>query len=303
MGYAVITFYKYVQITDTISLLNQLKVYCKEHNLKGRILISTEGINGGVSGTAEAVTAFKKYIRQNTLFTELTFREQPTQEIAYHNVVVRVRREVVDFGQPVNLGCVGKRIAPKVLKQWLDNKEDLVLLDARNEYETKVGRFKNAYTLPIETFRDFAQAAQQLFAVKEKKIVMYCTGGIRCEKSSAFLKQQGFKDVYQLEGGIINFTNQFPNTYFEGSCFVFDDRIVAPVGSKEPINACSFCPAKSDDYINCHNLDCDKLFIACASCQRKMAGTCSQECSIAPRQRDETIQQKNVRHHHDMRHH
>ena len=112
---------------------------------------------------------------------------------------------------------------------------------------------------------------------------MYCTGGIRCEKASAYLKQQGFKDVNQLEGGIINFVNQYPRTYFEGSCFVFDDRLTFDAG--EPITSCKHCDESCSNYINCCNLDCDKLFVCCQNCQNKMNGNCSKDCKKSKRQR------------------
>ena len=137
--------------------------------------------------------------------------------------------------------------------------------------------------MPIETFREFPDKLKNLSHLKGKKLVMYCTGGIRCEKASAYLKQQGFKDVNQLEGGIINFVNQYPGTYFEGSCFVFDDRLTFQDG--DPISSCKHCDNPCSKYINCHNLDCDKLFICCPKCEKGMKGACSEKCTKSKRQR------------------
>ena len=129
--------------------------------------------------------------------------------------------------------------------------------------------------------------------MKNKKLVTYCTGGVRCEKVSAFLKQEGFKDVYQLHGGIINYVNQFPHNYFEGSCFVFDDRRVAELG--DAISICSICGKGSDAMINCHNLDCDQLVISCSACQKKLKQCCSYSCAQAPRQREDIPQETDAR--------
>ena len=253
--------------------------------------MGTEGINGGVSGKEEDAEAFKRYIKEKSSFKDLTFREQTTEKITYAKLTIRIRKEIVAFGKEVNLKDSAKHISPKELKSLLDNNEAVVLLDARNDYEVKVGKFKNATTLAIESFKEFPKAAtKELSDKKDKKIIMYCTGGVRCEKSSAYLREQGFKDVSQLQGGIINYISQFPDTHFEGSCFVFDDRIVSKVGNKA-LNTCTFCDMSTDDCINCHNMDCDKLFLACDTCQQTMKGTCSETCFKAPRQRGEKTRQ------------
>src|SRR3989338_363519 len=119
--------------------------------------------------------------------------------------------------------------------------------------------------------------------LKEKKVVVYCTGGVRCEKASAYMKQEGFTDVYQVDGGIINYVNQFPEGFYEGSCFVFDDRLSSYI--EKPISRCTLCHAACAEYTNCYNLDCDTLFICCSTCREKMKNTCSLVCKDAPRQR------------------
>ncbi len=267
--------------------MRDLRSACERLGLGGRILIGKEGINGSVSGKTKTVEKFENIIKQNRSFSNITFREQDYPEQTYHKLVVKLRDEIVHFGKKVNLKDAGKHISPKNLKAWLDNGKDFVLLDARNQYETKVGKFKGARTLPIENFRDFPEASKKLEKLKNKKIVMYCTGGVRCEKASAFLKQEGFKDVYQIQGGIINFVNQYPDTYFEGSCFVFDDRLVSKV-SKRPAGNCEICGNKSDEILNCFNLNCDKLFVSCKKCQRKMNSTCSDKCKKSTKRRKES---------------
>ena len=283
--YKVISLYKYVQIQEPEKLQNQLRGICKRFNLLGRVLIGNEGINAALSGTSHAVEKFKQELKKDQRLQGLTFREQETPKNAYYKLVVRTRKEIVAFGASVDLAKTGKHLAPEQLKEMLDNKEDLVLLDARNDYEHQVGKFRNAQTLPIRTFKEFPGAVTGLNHLKNKKVVTYCTGGIRCEKASAFLKQQGFQNVYQLQGGIINFNNKFPNTHFEVSCFVFDDRLVDHAG--EAMTTCVHCEKQTDQYLNCYNLDCDRLFICCQTCQKRTHCTCSETCKTAPRQRQE----------------
>jgi len=278
----VITFYRYKEIKNPLALVEYLRGVCKGLDLLGRILIGEEGVNGGVSGESKNIEKFKELIQEK--FGKLTFRILDCEENAYHRLVVRERDEILKFGEKVNLKESGEYIKPKKLKEWLDDKKDIVLLDARNDYEFKVGKFKNAVVLPIKNFYDFPKEIKRIEHLKEKEIVIYCTGGIRCEKSSAFLKENGFKNVFQLEGGIINYINEFKDEHYEGGCFVFDDRLVFEHGKE--ISECEICAGKSSKYIDCHNLDCDRLFICCSKCQNKMNKTCSEECMKAERHRN-----------------
>lgn len=286
MDYKTTTFYRYVRINNPEELKGYLKGLCEALGLLGRILVGREGINAGISGRKEDVDKFKETIEKKREFSKMTYREQEVSKNSYHKLVVKVRNEIVALGKDVDIGKKGQHISPKKLKKWMDRGEDLVILDARNDYEAKIGKFKDAIVLPIKTFREFPEQAEKVLAdKKDKKIVMYCTGGIRCEKSSAALKEKGFNNVFQLQGGIINYVNQFPNTHYKGKLFVFDDRLSGDVKSKEVLTNCEICGESSDCYIDCHNLDCDKLTIECPSCQEKMNRTCSIECMNAPRQR------------------
>lgn len=283
MEYRVVSLYKYAPLENPDALVHTLRRACLRHNILGRILISKEGINAAFSGTEEDIEMLKVFFKE--LFPGITFREQSTEKQTYHKLVVRARKEVVVFGESVDVQRTGDHIPPEKFKQMLDNNEDIVIVDTRNEYETAVGKFKNAITLPIKTFKEFPKAVPLLEKYKDKKIVMYCTAGIRCEKASAYLKQKGFKNVNQLEGGIINYINKFPNDNWEGACFVFDNRLAAAVN--KPISVCVHCKQKTDAVINCHNLDCDILIICCSTCKTTMKGCCSEKCKNAPRHRKE----------------
>ncbi len=280
MEYKVVSLYKYSIIKNPELLRDELRDFCTKRNILGRILVSEEGINAAVSGKNKEIEEFEAILLKK--FPELTFREQKCKENAYHKLVVRVRPEVVVFGKKVDLSKTGKHLTPEEFDQ-ISKEKDVVILDARNDYEYKVGKFKNAVELGIKTFKEFPEAAKKLEKQKDKKIVMYCTGGIRCEKASAFLKEKGFKNVYQLQGGIINYANSSSKNNFEGTCFVFDDRLSAKIG--EPISTCEICGDLSDEIINCHNLDCDKLFVCCEKCQTKMNKNCSEKCKKSKRQR------------------
>ena len=285
----VASFYKYVEIDNPLQFQQEQLNLCKRLKLNGRIMIGEEGINGSIYGLKENVEEYRKSLKFNPLFSDLEFKEELTVKTAFRKLFVRLRKEIVNFGLDVNIKNAGEYINPKQLKELLDKKENIALLDVRNDYEVKVGRFQNATTIDIKNFRQFPNIINEIKNIKDKTIVTYCTGGIRCEKASAFLKENGFKNIYQLKGGILNYVKEFPDTYFEGKCFVFDDRLTTEANQKntEPLNGCVWCDKKCDDYSNCHNIDCDKLFICCEECRLKNNKSCSVECSFAARRRKE----------------
>lgn len=287
----VASFYKYADIENPLNFRNEQLGLCQSLNLKGRILIGKEGINGSVCGKREDVEKYKQGLRKNALFSDVDFKEQESQKQAFSRLYVSARKEIVHFGAKVDLKNTGKFLNPKYLKERLDNNEDIVLVDVRNDYESKIGKFRNAVTLKIRNFRDLPDAIDGIKSLRDKKIVAYCTGGIRCEKASAFLKENGFSNVYQLKGGILKFGEEFPDTYWEGRCFVFDDRISINLNknTNDSIACCEFCDKNAESYINCHNLDCDRLFSCCNGCILKYNASCSDECSKAPNRRRKNI--------------
>src|SRR3989338_11651617 len=277
-----ISFYQFTSLADPALLRDSLRQICEERSILGRILIGTEGINGAVSGKEEVIEEFKTILLNH--YRGLTFREQHVNKNSYHKLVVRIRKEICVFGKEVNLKNTGHHLPAKELERWYEKGKRFTIVDARNDYEFEAGHFKNAVKLPIKNFREFADVAPAVLKdKKEETIVLYCTGGVRCEKASAYLNKQGFSDVHQVDGGIISYLHNFSSNW-EGGLFVFDDRLVDEGTS--PLNKCSFCKKKkTDHYSNCHNLDCDRLFIACSACLEKMNRTCSEACQAAPRQR------------------
>lgn len=228
-NYTIVSFYKFVPLDDYESLKEPILVAMKAHHILGTILLAHEGINGGFAGTAENVQAFYKELRHDPRFADLVFKETYNDMMPYEKSKVKLRKEIVTLGVPgVNpTELPGIRVEPQ---EWnaLISDPDVLLIDTRNDYEVEVGTFKHAINPKTENFRDFPDYVKtHLLDKKDKKIAMCCTGGIRCEKSTAYLRSLGFEQVYQLEGGILNYFKTIPaeESLWQGDCFVFDERI------------------------------------------------------------------------------
>ena len=204
---------------------------------------------------------------------------------------VRVKSEIVNSGlTTTKLENTAPKLTPEQLLKFYEEKKDFLIIDTRNWYESKIGRFKNALTSQITHFREWPKVVETLSEYKDKTIVTYCTGGIRCEKASAYLREQGFKDVYQINGGILNYIQQFPDTYWEGGMFVFDDRKVYEPNTKEELKytaKCHFCGKPTAYHINCHNQNCDKIIVCCHNCKVENDYCCSDECRASENKRKE----------------
>ena len=203
--YVNISGYKFTKIYDTYVLQQKFQEYCSKIGLKGTVIFSEEGVNVGVSGTREVINTFLKFLRADRRFTDMQFKESLSDDISFNRMRIKLKAMLVPSLEEVNPNeMTGKRLDPKDLKRMLDNKEDILILDTRNTYEYHFGSFENAKHLNISTFRDFGPALERLSEEdKAKPVVMFCTGGIRCEKATPIAMKAGFKDVYQLEGGII----------------------------------------------------------------------------------------------------
>ena len=283
MDYSVLLFYKYVNFSDPEKFRDEHLEFCFANDIKGRVFIAYEGINGTVSGTKENINRYKENIRSYPEFSDIVFKEDEHNEHAFRKTHVRVKKEIVNasFGE-VDLRHTAKRLKPEELNEFYQAGKDFIIVDARNDYESKIGRFKNALTPQMETFRDWPAIVEELKnRYKDKTIVTYCTGGIRCEKASALMVEQGFADVYQLEGGIVSYTKKFPDKFWEGSVFVFDERRIVEPNTKEElkhVGECYYCGKPASYYINCHNQDCDKLLVTCSECKIENEYCCSDEC-------------------------
>lgn len=287
--YKVISFYKYINVDDPESLAKEHLEWCLQNGIKGKIYLAKEGINGSVFGDNEVTENYINHLRSYKIFEDVWFKETHTDEIAFSKMHVRVKSEIVNSGlYDTSLDNSAPKLTPEQLLKFYEDKKDFVIVDARNWYESKIGRFKNAITPHITHFREWPKVAESLQEYKNKTIVTYCTGGIRCEKASAYLREHGFKDVYQIDGGILNYIQQFPDTYWEGGMFVFDDRKVVEPNTKEELkytSNCHFCGKPTAYHINCHNIDCDKIIVCCHDCKIENEYCCSDECRASENKR------------------
>ena len=220
--------YKFEPLVDPIDLVSLYQKKCDELELKGTMLISKKGINFSLAGTQQATDSIIAFLEEDNRFLNIPLKVTYSETQPFRRMKVRLKKEIISLGRkdinPKEL--TGERISPKDLINLFDNKEDVIVLDTRNEYETRVGKFENAIDLNLDTFRDFPKAIESLpEEYKDKQIVMYCTGGIRCEKASAVMMKAGFADVKQLEGGVLDYFKETGGAYWEGDCFVFDERV------------------------------------------------------------------------------
>lgn len=229
MKYSSITFYKYFDFSNFESQRTPLKELMLKHDVKGKIIISKEGVNGAVCSLKDNIKNFMEEL--GILLPKLakvSYRNTLSNDQCFKRTLVKLREEIVPLGvcsiSPSTNGG-GKPLSPKELMDWYEKDEDFLIVDARNDYEWEVGHFKGAENPSIERFRDFKEYVEKLKDFKGKKIVTYCTGGIRCEKASAFMKSKGFNNVYKLDGGIIEFLRlKNSDKYWKGELFVFDKR-------------------------------------------------------------------------------
>lgn len=211
--------YQFNPLSDLVALKAELTQICQNLALKGTILLATEGINLMLAGTKEHIAQFK------THYPTLPFKDSVCQTIPFKRLKVQIKKEIIRFGMAVQPEQQpAPYITPQQLKERLDKGEAIILIDARNQYEIQSGTFQNALTLNIRHFTQFPKAIEHAAVDKTKPVVTFCTGGIRCEKAALHLMQTGFKEVYQLEGGILNYFKQCAGAYYEGKCFVFDER-------------------------------------------------------------------------------
>jgi UPF0176 protein len=284
MSISVILFYKYVHVPSPDSERDAQRLVCDRLGLKGRLLIAEEGINGTLAGDSKDIDSYIEFMNNHPQFAGIQYKRDATDSVPFPRLRVKVRPEVVTLGVSPDLAHTAPKLSPK---QFHDVVKDpnVVLLDARNNYESAIGKFKGATTLDIKNFKDLPRALDDIQDLKDKTVVTYCTGGIRCEKASALMVELGFKDVYQLDGGIIEYAKAYPEGQFEGECFVFDDRLkVGFTDTPKLLGQCKFCAEPTNSYQNCGNLACHELMLVCPDCATTSA-MCSSACASHSEQR------------------
>jgi UPF0176 protein len=289
--YQTLLYYCYSTIADAEQFAADHLKFCKSLNLVGRIIVAEEGLNGTVSGTAEACQTYMDTVHADPRFAGIDFKVDDVDEPSFVKMHVRYKSEIVHSGlrDPNIINPEQKTGIHLDAKEFLamKDRDDVVVLDVRSNYEHSVGKFKNAVTLDIENFRDFPTKINELAQYKDKKIITYCTGGIKCEKASALLLHEGFTDVYQLHGGIIKYGKEAGGEDFEGKCYVFDNRLTVDVNAVNPkvISTCYNCGTVTAKMINCANPECNEHFTQCDACGETLEGCCSTACQQHPRKR------------------
>ncbi|MFB9859519.1 rhodanese-related sulfurtransferase [Salinicoccus siamensis] len=292
MKYQVLLYYYYVDIEDPEAFASEHLELCRSMDLKGRILVAEEGINGTVSGTVEDTEKYMAYMKEHPLFEGITFKIDEEEGHAFKKMHVRPRPELVNLSLEDDINpreLTGEYVAPAdFLEQMQD--EDTIVLDARNTYEYDVGHFRGAIRPEVETFRDLPDWVRENRDMLEgKRILTYCTGGIRCEKFSGWLKREGFEDVGQLHGGIVTYGKDpvAKGQNWDGMMYVFDERLTVPVNQVEHniVGRDHFDGTPCERYINCANPDCNDQILASEENEAKHLGGCSLECSKHSRNR------------------
>tara|TARA_B110000967_G_C18777740_1_gene506497 strand:- start:88 stop:1164 length:1077 start_codon:yes stop_codon:yes gene_type:complete len=281
-----ISFYKYSKINNTEVLRNHLFLFWDSIDVLGRIYVAQEGINAQLSVPADNFEVFKTHLDTIDFLKNVRINIAIEHDLfSFLKLKVKVRDKIVSDGlndDTFDSSDIGTHVNASEFNALIEDK-NTVVVDMRNHYESEIGHFKNAVTPDVDTFRESLDLIEDdLKDCKEtKKLVMYCTGGIRCEKASAYYKHKGFKNVYQLEGGIINYARQVEKDAIEnkfiGKNFVFDQRRAEKI-SEDVIASCHQCGCPADIHVNCANDGCHLLFIQCDSCKKTMENCCSTDC-------------------------
>lgn len=284
--YRVLLYYIYSPIENPEQYRDEHHLLCLQLNLLGRIIVAPEGLNGTVSGLTADCETYMNTLRANPRFAHIAFKIDEVDGHTFQKLHVRVKPEIVHSDLGVDpLRQTGIHLEPDEFQQ-LKNDPDVVLVDMRSNYEHEVGRFKNAITFDMENLRELPDHIAEIEHLKGsgKKIVTYCTGGIKCEKASAYLLERGFENVYQLHGGIIRYGLEAGGEDFDGECYVFDNRVTVPVNQINPVivSVCYRCGTATSRMINCASPACNNHVPLCENCGHEHGGTCADACKQDP---------------------
>ncbi|MBO0999313.1 rhodanese-related sulfurtransferase [Bacillus sp. SD075] len=290
--YRVLLYYLYVPIENHEEFAAEHLAACKALELKGRILVASEGINGTVSGTIEQINQYMDMMKSDSRFADIVFKIDEADGHAFKKMHVRPRNELVTLRLEEDINpnrTTGEYLSPKEFFEQMQD-ENTIVLDARNDYEYDLGHFRGAIKPEITNFRelpDWVRENRQMF--EGKKILTYCTGGIRCEKFSGWLVEEGFEDVSQLHGGIATYGKdpEVQGELWDGQMYVFDERIAVPINQKEHIivGRDIYSGEPCERYVNCANPECNKKILCSEENEHKHMRSCTHECRVHPRNR------------------
>ncbi|MFB5191070.1 oxygen-dependent tRNA uridine(34) hydroxylase TrhO [Alicyclobacillus fastidiosus] len=293
-NYQILLYYMYTPIEDPEQFARDHAALCESLGLLGRIIVASEGINGTVSGLVESTEAYMQIMHADARFKDMVFKVDASDKHAFKKLSVRHKREIVNFHLDEDIDPrveTGKKLKPKEFHDMLQ-RDDVVVIDGRNDYEYEIGHFRKAIKPDVKAFREFPQWFEEhRDELAGKTVLTYCTGGIRCEKLSGFLVREGLNDVYQLDGGIVTYSKdpEVRGHLFDGKCYVFDERIAVQINQTDEdvvVSRCEHCDKACDRYINCGYLDCHRQHICCEDCERTMRGFCSAECEVQAKSND-----------------
>ncbi len=293
----IILFYKYVKLTYPHQVMKWQRQLCSQLGLKGRIVLATEGINGTLGGSVEACEIYKKEMEASEFFKNIDFKESEGGADCFPRLEIKVKKEITHLGLDTELYTAengGIHLTPEEAHNLMANPpKDLIILDGRNNYEAAIGKFVNAITPDVNHFREFPNYIDNnLEQFKDKEVLMYCTGGIRCERASTYLKSKGVaKNVYQILGGIHRYAEKYPDGFFRGKNYVFDARVTVRIND-DILGSCKFCNIPFDDYTNCVNSVCNKQIIVCPKCCQENINTCSAACAELVKNKSVVVRQK-----------
>ncbi len=277
----VILYYKFVPLGDTNITMRWQRELCSRLNLKGRIIISPHGINGTLGGDIENLREYKREMNRSVTFKNIMYKWSDGTGQEFPKLSVKVRDELVAFGATDELVVSergvengGIHLKPEQVHALIQERGDeVIFFDGRNAYEAQVGKFKNAIIPAVETTPDFLKELEnpKYDAIKERPVITYCTGGIRCEILSVLMKNRGFKEVYQIDGGIVKYGEAYGDDgYWEGNLYIFDGRMNHTFSSNaKDIGVCVHCKGNTSRFINCADKSCNKLTLVCNECDQK----------------------------------
>jgi UPF0176 protein len=287
MNYQVLLYYIYAQIDDPQALVERQKALCQELGLTGRIIIAQEGLNGTVEGTAEHIRAYQEASASEPAFATVHYKVSEGTGSAFKKLSVRAREEIVSahLGErDVNPAVTtGKYLEAEELHEWIRSGKEFYIVDMRNDYEHAVGHFAGSILPAMRHFRELPDILSELDHLRGKTVVTVCTGGVRCEKASGFLLENGYADVWQLKDGIVTYMEKYPGEDFHGALYVFDGRVTMAFNAPEErtvVGRCEKCGVPCEDFVNCmEDQGCHRHFICCTECAAKEDPIfCSEKC-------------------------
>ncbi len=288
----VILYYKFVPLPDPAMTMRWQRELCERLGLKGRIIISPQGINGTLGGDIEKLRQYKREMNKSVVFKDIMYKWSDGNGREFPRLSVKVRPELVAFEKPDEIevddrGVVGggKHLKPEQVHKLVGERDDVIFFDGRNHYEAEVGRFKNAVVPDTKNTRDFIEELDsgKYDDIKDKPVVTYCTGGIRCEVLSVLMKNRGFQEVYQIDGGIVKYGEKYGDDgLWEGSLHIFDDRMNHKFSNRaKDIGICVHCAGKTSNFENCADVSCNRLVLICNDCKEAQKILCENHTNIS----------------------